>query len=396
MEDPSSSRISPTAGSSAIAEAFDPVGGGGACATTSPADQPDTATYRTAPAPAGGYTLMGSPTVVADITSPGQNSQIAARLLDVDPAANTQTLVARGLWRPQISAGSVRQVFQLHPNGYRFAGGHIAKLELLPKDSPYGRTSNGQENVTVRKLELRLPVMEQPGALGGFVDDPAQKVLPAGYQLARDFQPVAYPRPRGATPVRVPLVPAFRQCTAPNRTHGSPLASPSCGPPVQSSPNLTIGTPDANGNGVNSFGYVLLRAVVGNSSTSADEANVLLTVSLTDVRKAAGLGDYGGELQEKMSLRITDKANGPGGDEAGTVEDFPYAVTVPCAPTDSTGVGSTCSVTTGLDALVPGTVPEGKRSIWELGEIQVLDGGPDGVASTADNSLFAVQGVYAP
>ena len=36
--------------------------------------------------PTGGFTLMGSPTVVADITSPGSNSQIAARLLDVDPA----------------------------------------------------------------------------------------------------------------------------------------------------------------------------------------------------------------------------------------------------------------------------------------------------------------------
>ena len=40
---------------------------------------------------------MGSPTVVADITSPGPTSQIAARLLDVDPATGNETLVARGL-----------------------------------------------------------------------------------------------------------------------------------------------------------------------------------------------------------------------------------------------------------------------------------------------------------
>ena len=95
--------ILPTAGSSAIAAPFDPITGPGACATSSATDQADTATYRTDPVPTGGYTLMGSPTVVADITSAGSDSQIAARLLDVDPGTNTQTLVARGLWRPAIT-----------------------------------------------------------------------------------------------------------------------------------------------------------------------------------------------------------------------------------------------------------------------------------------------------
>ena len=96
--------ILPTAGSTAIAATFDPITGRRRLRDrTRPTDQADTATYRTDPVPAGGYTLMGSPTVVADITSPGSNSQIAARLLDVDPGANTQTLVARGLWRPAIT-----------------------------------------------------------------------------------------------------------------------------------------------------------------------------------------------------------------------------------------------------------------------------------------------------
>ena len=35
-------------------------------------------------------------------------------------------------------------VFQLHPQGYHFAAGHVAKLELLPSDLPYGRFSNLQ------------------------------------------------------------------------------------------------------------------------------------------------------------------------------------------------------------------------------------------------------------
>jgi hypothetical protein len=70
---------------------------------------------------------------------------------------------------------------------------------------------------------------------------------------------------------------------------------------------------------------------------------------------------------------------------------------VPCAATASTTIGSTCSLTTGLNALVPGTVSGGRRAIWELGQIQVRDGGPDGNVSTpTGNALFAVQGVFAP
>jgi hypothetical protein len=43
------------------------------------------------------------------------------------------------------------------------------------------------------------------------------------------------------------------------------------------------------------------------------------------------------------------------------------------------------------------SVREGLRSIWELGQVQVFDGGADGMASTtADNTLFEVQGAFAP
>ncbi|MBY0397868.1 MAG: hypothetical protein K2X91_15555, partial [Thermoleophilia bacterium] len=169
----------------AVGQAFDPIAGGGACATADAADQVGAATYRLDPAPAGGFTLMGSPTIIADIASAGPQSQLAARLLDVDPVAGTQTLVARGLYRPEIGAGATRQVFQLHPNGWRFAEGHVAKLELLPADVPYGRVSNGQLPVTVANLELRLPVIDKPGC--GLVQDPAPKVVPPGYTLAADY-----------------------------------------------------------------------------------------------------------------------------------------------------------------------------------------------------------------
>jgi predicted acyl esterase len=178
--------IAPAAGDPTAGRAFDPISGGGACATASASDQPGTATYRLPAATGSGYTLMGSPTVIADVNSVGPNSQVAARLLDVAPDG-TETLVARGLYRPDVNSGPAptRQVFQLHADGWKFEAGHVAKLELLPSDSPYGRPSNGQLPVSVSNLELRLPVLDQPD--GAAISSPAPKVVPPGYALARDF-----------------------------------------------------------------------------------------------------------------------------------------------------------------------------------------------------------------
>jgi predicted acyl esterase len=124
--------------------------------------------------------------VIAHFRLPGANSQVAARLVDVAPDGQ-KTLVARGLWRPKVSSQPVRQVFQLHANGWHFEPGHVARLELLPDDATYGRASNGQQDVRVHNLELRLPVRQQPGGLGGFVKSPAGEVVPDGYELARGF-----------------------------------------------------------------------------------------------------------------------------------------------------------------------------------------------------------------
>ena len=52
-----------------------------------------------------------------------------------------------------------------------------------------------------------------------------------------DWQPIpinAYPRPVGASPMRVSLVPAYEPCSSPNRTHGPPLGFGSCNPPPRS------------------------------------------------------------------------------------------------------------------------------------------------------------------
>ena len=71
--------------------------------------------------------------------------------------------------------------------------------------------------------------------------------------------PRGYARPKGATPLRVPLVPAFDAASAPNRTHGAPLAYGSCARPPSPRAMLTVGTPDANGKAASSTGSALVR-----------------------------------------------------------------------------------------------------------------------------------------
>jgi dienelactone hydrolase len=158
-------------GDPSVSQAFDPVAGGLACTTASGAEEGAGVASYSLPTPTGsGYTLLGSPTVTADLSVTGEFAYIAARLVDVDPKANTKTLVARSLYRIDSNAPNGRQTFQLHPNGWHFAPGHIPRLELLGRDAPYARPSNGTFSISVSNLELKLPVHEVPGAPGTSVE----------------------------------------------------------------------------------------------------------------------------------------------------------------------------------------------------------------------------------
>jgi hypothetical protein len=126
---------------------------------------------------------------------------------------------------------------------------------------------------------------------------------------------------------------------------------------------------------------------------------VKLTASLSDVRQK-DLSDYPGELQIQTTRRMTDKDNTPapnGGTGAATVRDLRFSATVPCGTTSDTTIGSLCSLDTTADTLVPGSVKEGMRSIWELSQVLLYDGGSDGQASTtSDNTLFMDEGIFVP
>ena len=206
-----------------------------------------------------------------------------------------------------------------------------------------------------------------------------------------------YARPKAATPINIRLAPAFEECTSPNENHGAPFAVPSCSPAAPASDYLTVGTPDANGKPPIFTGEIQLRAIGENpiDLENGDQADVEVSAALTDVRNRSDLSDYTGDLQALLSLRITDRFNGADNDEPATAMDVPIPVDVPCSATTGPE-GAACSVTTSVDAVTGGIVREARRAVWGLGPVKVFDGGADGDADTLDNTLFAVQGAFAP
>ena len=211
---------------------------------------------------------------------------------------------------------------------------------------------------------------------------------PAIVERTPDWQPIpinAYPRPKSATPIYTPLVIAYAPCTSSNRVHAAPLSSGSCSPPAQASGQLTVGTPDANMRPLNGGGWVRLKAILDDAATpAADESDLTIDVNATDVRKKADLTDYPGELRLSSVVRATDKRNSPSptpsGLGAATLKDVTFGPTVPCSVTSDTSVGSTCSVSTSVNGLIPGLIVGGARSIWQFDQITLNDGGPDSTA----------------
>jgi hypothetical protein len=221
-----------------------------------------------------------------------------------------------------------------------------------------------------------------------------------------------YARPSGATPLYVSLVPAYQECRLggvppgdTNAVHAGTISTRACVPPAPESTYLTVGTPNFNGVPAQSVGSVKLTAVVGNPSTTQNEADLRITISDTDVRcvRVSGgctngaLSDYADDLRFDTAFRITDSRNGGVG--SGTVLDLPARFSVPCATTAATTVGSTCSINTTANTLFGSTaITESGRTIWQQTElVRIYDGGADGVASTTgDNTLFQMGGVFIP
>lgn len=139
-------------GNPTTAAELDPIANSNACKTLAGETAPDTANYTLA---SPGFTLLGLPKVTAHVNVTGLYGELTARLWDVLPSGEERE-VSRGVYR-LLDNESGTIAFQLHGNGYEFAAGDTVKLELLGRDAPSYRASNGTFTVEVSGLTISLP-----------------------------------------------------------------------------------------------------------------------------------------------------------------------------------------------------------------------------------------------
>jgi hypothetical protein len=225
-------------------------------------------------------------------------------------------------------------------------------------------------------------------------------------QSSRRRDVPGFVRPKSASPFRTSLVPAYNACApaSANRTHGPSLAFASCNPPAMNSNVLTVGTPDVNGFVANSVSFVRLDAVLGDVLTDADEADVRVQVSMTDIRNNPSGTDYAGRVLFRAVFQTTDHNNAAETPEPATGSG-PVELPIDCVTTPSTTTGGVCSLSTTLDAVLGNAVVERLRQNWELGQVEIKDAGPNGTGYGAgcpptcgdgDETVFMREGVFIP
>jgi hypothetical protein len=258
--------------------------------------------------------------------------------------------------------------------------------------------------------------------------------LALGSLLALALASVAtatHPRPGGGSPLRVPFVPMFKQCLAPNSAHIAPLAFPSCTPPVLNSQMLTTGTTGA-GQGSSKLQVFCTdppQTPPCTPNDGFDTEDIKVDATSTDVECSITLaphcsnpgGDYTGIVLGQSTIRITDHANGipptvctNGGGTSpcvtATMQDIVFSVPVQCVANGSATAppGANCNISSTIDTLVPTATKEFQRAVVSVFGINVLDEGPDGsispggsatcppICGSGDETTYANQGLFIP
>jgi hypothetical protein len=220
-----------------------------------------------------------------------------------------------------------------------------------------------------------------------------------------------YDVPRAASILQVPLVPEFRQtisstqCSARgglNSAHGTPLALPSCNPPA-----FVPGTQAHFG--AAGSGRVDLTMIEGDPGTPADEADLAISASLSDVRLGSASGaDYapsasGPDVSVHFRLRLSDTTNATTGQPCaatttcpGTMSDYEFSAPANCTVTADPTVGSNCAVVTSADGVIPTVIKESRNSVLQTFRVHVDDAGANGTAGDGDDARMAAQGIFIP
>ena len=197
-------------------------------------------------APRHSYTPVpaAEPRYNTTITAPGPedlgataNSYLEVRLTATDSQGLSST-VSREL-RPRL----VNLNFATNPAGLRIdLNGAVAPASITSWDGWTLQLGTPQTQFTSSGQGQNFVSWSDGAAPSHAITTP-----PTDSTYTATFTP-NYVRPSGAQKTRVPLVPAHRRCTAPNRTHGAPLSYPSCTPaaPASATPPWALRMPTAH------------------------------------------------------------------------------------------------------------------------------------------------------
>jgi hypothetical protein len=155
-------------------------------------------------------------------------------------------------------------------------------------------------------------------------------------------------------------------------------------------------SPDGDYNPNGAGPYTTICSTAANCSDGNTRASPYCTSACVAGTDLTLTGRLPGASSGK-GVRITDSFNGTTQDVPATANDGAFPIPMDCLPSPlNATIGSTCGVNTSANALMPGVIRTGDKSIWQLGEIQVLDSGTDGTRGNADDQTLAVQGIYLP
>jgi hypothetical protein len=218
--------------------------------------------------------------------------------------------------------------------------------------------------------------------------------------------------PKSAGLLHFVLVPNFRQtisatqCSARGgqpSTHGLPLGLSSCNPPA-----FIPGT--VAHAGVKATSTADITVIPGDTDpTNGNGADVSLVGSGTDVRSGSATGpDYdpnpsGADITSVAKIRVSDHYNTTTGQPCssttscpGTMQDLDFMTPVTCTATADPTIGSTCSVSTTANAVVPNSVLENKNGVIQTFRLRIADAGNNGVPGDTDDRDAFMQGIYIP
>ena len=211
------------------------------------------------------------------------------------------------------------------------------------------------------------------------IDGSDRLLIPALNADGPGRQPIDRPEPARTfaeerEPDPDPLVPAYAQCTAPNRSHGAPLSSPSCVRPSRPRTSSRSAPRTRTAAARKASGSVEYETLTGDPSHRRGRGRRADPASASRVYDQPTLADYTGELRCAPSLPITDKLNTP---PWGTRPlSATSLATHPALRGDPDPPWARLQSLTTADALVPGIVPERKRAVWELGQCSSTTAAP--------------------